>query len=89
MVQVLLVEPCDMVRQVNQLALRAWGTSVCGVKTQDEAISRLKLRGEFHLACLAVACSAVCWTVVWACCWGPKLDGVRAKGMRSLHLDKL
>ena len=59
MVQVLLVEPCDMVRQVNQLALRAWGTSVCAVKTEDEAISRLKLRGELHLACVAAACSAV------------------------------
>ena len=56
-VQVLLVEPCDMVRQVNQLALRAWGTSVCAVKTEDEAISRLKLRGEFHLASVAAACS--------------------------------
>ena len=58
MVQVLLVEPCDMVRQVNQLALRAWGTSVCAVKTEDEAISRLKLRGELHLACVAAACLA-------------------------------
>ena len=54
-VQVLLVEPCDMVRQVNQLGLRAWGTSVCAVKTEDEAISRLKLRGEVHLARVAAA----------------------------------
>ena len=59
MVQVLLVEPCDMVRQVNQLALRAWGTSVCAVKTEDEAISRLKLRGELRVSCVATACSAV------------------------------
>ena len=44
--QVLLVEPCDMVRQVNELALCAWGTSVCAVKTEDEAISRLRLRSE-------------------------------------------
>lgn len=44
--QVLLVEPCDMVRQVNLLSLRVWGTSVCAVKTEDEAISKLKLRSE-------------------------------------------
>ena len=42
----LLVEPCDMVRQVNMLSLRTWGTSVCAVKTEDEAISRLKLRSR-------------------------------------------
>ncbi len=42
--QVLLVEPCDMVRQVLMLALRAWGTSVCAVKTEEEAISHLNLR---------------------------------------------
>ena len=48
--QVLLVEPCDMVRQVNLLSLRTWGTSVCAVKTEDEAISRLKLRSESSLA---------------------------------------
>lgn len=43
-VQVLLVEPCDMVRQVLMLALRAWGISVCAVKTEEEAISHLNLR---------------------------------------------
>ena len=47
--QVLLVEPCDMVRQVNLLSLRVWGTSVCAVKTEDEAISKLKLRSESSL----------------------------------------
>lgn len=49
----LLVEPCDMVRQVNLLSLRTWGTSVCAVKTEDEAISRLKLRSKssHHHAC--------------------------------------
>ncbi len=36
-----------MVRQVNLLSLRTWGTSVCAVKTEDEAILRLKLRSEF------------------------------------------
>ena len=44
--QVLLVEPCDMVRQVLTLALRAWGTAVCAVKSDEEAISHLKLRSE-------------------------------------------
>ena len=58
-VQVLLVEPCDMVRQVNQLALRAWGTSVCAVKTEDEAVSRLKLRSKLHIARIAAAYLAV------------------------------
>ncbi len=37
-----------MVRQVLQLALRAWGTSVCAVKTEEEAISHLQLRSESH-----------------------------------------
>ncbi len=45
--QVLLVEPCDMVRQVLMLALRAWGSSVCAVKTEEEAISHLNLRSAF------------------------------------------
>ena len=61
MAQVLLVEPCDMVRQVNQLALRAWGTSVCAVKTEDEAISRLKLRGESILRVLWQRACLWCW----------------------------
>lgn len=47
--QILLVEPCDMVRQVLQLALRAWGTSVCAVKTEEEAISVLQLRSMSHI----------------------------------------
>lgn len=42
--QALLVEPCDMVRQVLLLALRAWGMSICAVKTEDEAMSHLRLR---------------------------------------------
>ena len=45
------MEPCDMVRQVNLLSLRTWGTSVCAVKTEDEAISRLKLRSESRTLC--------------------------------------
>ncbi|BDA47022.1 probable sensor histidine kinase GacS [Coccomyxa sp. Obi] len=45
--KVLLVEPCDMVRQVLMLALRAWGISVCAVKSEEEAISHLNLRSNF------------------------------------------
>jgi len=41
-----------MVRQVNLLSLRAWGTSVCAVKSEDEAISRLKLRSESSIPVL-------------------------------------
>lgn len=48
--QVLLVEPCDMVRQVLTLALRGWGTAVCAVKSDSEAISHLKLRSALPRA---------------------------------------
>lgn len=49
-VQVLLVEPCEMVRHVLMLALRSWGTTVCAVKTVEEAMSHLRLRSEPVLA---------------------------------------
>ncbi len=42
--KVLLVEPCDMVRQVMLLALRQWGCDVCAVDSECAAIAKLQLR---------------------------------------------
>ena len=43
--QVLLVEPCEMVREVLALDMRAWGCAVCAVSSEQAAIARLRLRG--------------------------------------------
>jgi len=42
--KVLLVEPCDMVRQVMLLALRQWGCDVCAVDSERAAVAKLQLR---------------------------------------------
>lgn len=42
--KVLVVEPCSLVREVIQRALRQWGCSVCAVATEFEAISKLRLK---------------------------------------------
>lgn len=42
--KVLLVEPCDMVRQVMLLALRQWGCDVCAVESERAAVAKLQLR---------------------------------------------
>ena len=42
--RVLLVEPCDMVRQVLLLALRSWGCAVCAVGSERAAVTKLSLR---------------------------------------------
>lgn len=47
--QVLLVEPCEMVRTVLALDMRAWGCSVCAVASEQAAIARLRLRGAAPL----------------------------------------
>ncbi|KAK9807567.1 hypothetical protein WJX72_002975 [[Myrmecia] bisecta] len=41
----LLVEPSDVVRKVLALALCSWRMPVCAVKTEQEAIAKLALRG--------------------------------------------
>ena len=43
--RVLLVEPCEMVRSVLALDMRAWGCAVCAVASEQAAIARLRLRG--------------------------------------------
>ncbi|DBA80043.1 TPA: hypothetical protein ACH3X2_007536 [Trebouxia sp. C0005] len=52
--KVLLVEVCDMVRQVLTLALQRWGFQVCAVKNEEDAINKLTLReghSDFLAAC--------------------------------------
>ncbi|KXZ53572.1 hypothetical protein GPECTOR_6g489 [Gonium pectorale] len=39
--KILLVEPCEMVRQVLMLALRSWGCRVCAVVSARDAVQRL------------------------------------------------
>ena len=46
--RVLLVEPCEMVRQVMVLALRQWGLSVCAVGSERAAVAKLNLRAELE-----------------------------------------
>ena len=44
--QVLLLEPCKMIRQVLQRALRSWGCGVCAVTSEEEAVQALVEAGS-------------------------------------------
>ena len=45
MLQVLLVEPSNMVRQCLLHYLRRQGMQVCAVKSEEQAIAHLRLQG--------------------------------------------
>lgn len=46
--KILLVEPCEMVRQVMLLALGQWGCAVCAVESERAAVAKLHLLPGQH-----------------------------------------